>query len=67
LLLLAAPALHVHPATDRLLRYISPEIEWTLAGLDEHWREGVKAVFHKRPIQTISPRGETGNVLSKAG
>ena len=45
LLLLAAPALHVHPATDTLLRYISPEIEWTLAGLDEHWREGVKAVF----------------------
>jgi hypothetical protein len=66
LLLLAAPALHVHPATDTLLRYLSPEIEWTLAGLDEHWREGVKAVFHKRPPHKISPRAETGNVMSKA-
>ena len=28
LLFLVAPALHVHPATDTLLRYISPEIEW---------------------------------------
>jgi hypothetical protein len=27
LLFLVAPALHVHPATDTILRYISPEIE----------------------------------------
>ena len=66
LLLLAAPALHVHPATDTLLRYISPEIEWTLAGVDERWREGVKAVFHKRPTQKISAHAETRNSLSKA-
>jgi hypothetical protein len=48
LLFLVAPALHVHPATDTLLRYISPEIEWELAGIDERWREGVKVVFRKR-------------------
>jgi hypothetical protein len=48
LLFLVAPALHVHPATDVLLRYISPEIEWEFAGIDEHWREGVKVVFRKR-------------------
>src|SRR5438309_354217 len=29
LLLLVAPALHVHPATDILLNYLSPEIDWT--------------------------------------
>jgi hypothetical protein len=48
LLLLVAPALHVHPATDTLLRYLSPEINWTLAGIDEHWRDGVRVMFRKR-------------------
>ena len=48
LLLLAAPALHVHPSTDTILRYLSPEIEWELLGLDEHWREEVRVVFRKR-------------------
>ena len=48
LLFLVAPALHVHPATDVLLRYISPEIEWTFVGIDERWREGVRGVFRKR-------------------
>ena len=49
LLFLVAPALHVHPATDILLRYISPEIAWEFVGIDERWREGVKVVFRKRP------------------
>ncbi len=48
LLFLVAPALHVHPTTDVLLRYISPEIEWEFAGIDERWREGVKVIFRKR-------------------
>ncbi len=46
---LVAPALHVHSATDILLRYVSPEIEWEFVGIDERWREGVKAMFRKRP------------------
>ncbi|MGA3212665.1 MAG: hypothetical protein ABSD20_15270 [Terriglobales bacterium] len=48
MLLLVAPALHVHPATDTLLRYLSPDIDCTLVGIDEHWREGVRVVFRKR-------------------
>jgi len=48
LLFLVAPALRVHPATDTLLRYFSPEIEWALLGIDERWREGVRVVFRKR-------------------
>jgi hypothetical protein len=48
LLFLVAPALHVHPATDVLLRYLAPEIEWEFVGIDERWREGVKVVFRKR-------------------
>ncbi len=49
LLFLVAPALHVHPTTDTILRYLSPDIDWIFAGIDEHWREGVKVVFRKRP------------------
>jgi hypothetical protein len=48
LLFLVAPAFHVHPATDVLLRYLAPEIEWEFVGIDERWREGVKVVFRKR-------------------
>jgi len=55
LLLLVAPALHVHPATDTLLRYISPGVEWMLAGIDEHWREGVRVVFRKHPERKRLP------------
>jgi hypothetical protein len=48
LLFLVAPALHVHPSTDTILRYMSPEIEWAFVGIDERWREGVRVVFRKR-------------------
>ncbi len=47
LLYLVAPALHVHPTTDVLLRYLSPRVEWTLVQLDEHWREQVRVVNRK--------------------
>ena len=48
LLHLVAPALHVHPATDTLLRYISGDIAWVLIGIDERWREGMRVIFRKR-------------------
>jgi len=48
LLMLVAPALHVHPSTDTILRYLSPEIEWELLGIDERWREELRVVFRKR-------------------
>jgi hypothetical protein len=52
LLMLVAPALHVHPTTDTILRYLSPEIDWEVLGIDEHWREEVRVVFRKRPTRT---------------
>jgi hypothetical protein len=58
LLFLVAPALHVHPSTDTLLRYLSPEIEWEFVGIDERWREGVKVVFRKRPERSAKPGSE---------
>ena len=48
LLILVAPALHIHPATDALLRFLAPQVEWTLAAIDERWREQVRVVFRKR-------------------
>jgi hypothetical protein len=54
LLFLVAPALHIHPSTDTLLHYLSPEIEWEFVGIDERWREGVKVVFRKRPERSAT-------------
>jgi hypothetical protein len=51
LLFLVAPALRVHPATDTLLKYLAPELDVTLVGIDERWREGVRVVFRKRREQ----------------
>jgi hypothetical protein len=48
LLLLVAPALRVHPGTDTLLRYLAPEIDVTLVGIDERWRENLRVIFRKR-------------------
>jgi len=47
-LYLVAPALRVHPATDVVLRYLSPRVEWTLVALDERWRRQIKVVWRKR-------------------
>jgi hypothetical protein len=59
LLLLVTPALRVHPATDTLLRYIAPEIEWELLAIDERWRDGVRVVFRKRPSTLRNPVPQT--------
>jgi hypothetical protein len=50
LLILVAPALHVHPATDELLKYLSPEVDWELLAIAEQWREELKVVFRKRSV-----------------
>jgi len=44
---LAAPALRFHPATDTLLRYLSPEFCATRIGLNESWRRGLKVMFRQ--------------------
>jgi hypothetical protein len=45
LVYLVAPALRFHPATDGLLRYLSPEVEVLCVGLPESWRRGVRVVM----------------------
>ena len=46
-LYLVAPALHIHPAIETVLRYLSPQVEWTLLALDERWRQEVRVVWRK--------------------
>ena len=53
-LFLVAPALRVHPAIETILRYFSAGIEWTLVGIDERWREGIKVVFRKATAKAAS-------------
>jgi hypothetical protein len=47
-LMLAAPALRIHPANETVLRYLAPEVEWELVALGEQWRRELKIVFRKR-------------------
>jgi hypothetical protein len=56
LLYLVAPALRVHPATDTLLRYLSPRVDVTLVGINEKWRAGVEVVFRKRRSDVLSAK-----------
>lgn len=47
-LVLGAPALRIHPATETVLKYLSPQIEWELVGFGEGWREEMKVVLRRR-------------------
>jgi len=47
-LYLVAPSLHIHPATETLLRYLSPRVEWNLLALDERWRQQIRVVWRKQ-------------------
>ncbi len=40
--------LRIHPANEPVLRYFSPQVEWELIALTEHWRRELKVVFRKR-------------------
>lgn len=67
LLFLVAPALRVHPASDVLLRYLSPRIEWTLVQVAERWRHGVRVVNKKHAKGNQSPRERVTDGESPAG
>jgi hypothetical protein len=44
---LVAPALRFHPATDTILRYLTPELEVIRVGLAESWRRGMRVVMRQ--------------------
>jgi len=56
-----APALRVHPATEVVLRYLSPRVQWELVALGERWREQVKVVWRKRSGEVKDREGYNGS------
>jgi hypothetical protein len=52
-LYLVAPALHIHPATETVLRYFSPRVEWILLAIDERWRQQIRVVWRKSGGRTV--------------
>jgi len=52
-LILAAPALRIHPANESVLRYLSPEVPWELIAISEHWRRELSIVFRKRSTDPV--------------
>jgi hypothetical protein len=47
LVYLVAPALRFHPATDALLRALSPQVDVVRVGLAENWRRGLRVVLRQ--------------------
>jgi hypothetical protein len=52
LLYFIAPALRIHPATETVLQYLSPEIEWNLIAVGEAWRRSLEVIWRKRSAVT---------------
>lgn len=46
-LLLVAPGLRFHSATEILLRYLIEEIEVARVGVNENWRKGIRVIFRR--------------------
>ncbi|MGH9378324.1 MAG: hypothetical protein ACRD1I_05940 [Terriglobia bacterium] len=46
-LYLVSPAFRFHPANERIIRYFDPSVEVIVVGLNQQWRNGVKALFRK--------------------
>jgi hypothetical protein len=53
-LLLIAPSLRFHPATDVILRHLNPQIAIERVGLSEHWRRGLKVVLRQGGASAMS-------------
>jgi hypothetical protein len=49
LLLLVAPALHIHPSNETVLRHLAPAVPWQFIAVDEHWRTACRVVLRKNP------------------
>lgn len=47
LLYLVSPAFRFHSTSDRLIRYMSPQIEVVKVGVNQQWRGGVEVLFRR--------------------
>ncbi len=48
ILYFVVPSLRLHSEFEKLLRHISPEVEWRLIALDESWRKRLRVIFRKQ-------------------
>jgi hypothetical protein len=65
-LVLAAPALRIHPAVEVVLRHLSPRVPWQLIAVDERWRKDLAVVWRKRSgTKSVRPSESesSGNTL----
>lgn len=60
-LYLVAPSLRIHPATEIILKHLSPAVDWTLVALDERWRRDISVVFRKKSGASTSQLPSGGN------
>ncbi|HEX3662949.1 MAG TPA: hypothetical protein VHU89_16050 [Acidobacteriaceae bacterium] len=51
LLFLVAPALHIHPANEAILRHLSPAIPWHFLAVDERWRTDCRVILRKHATE----------------
>jgi hypothetical protein len=56
LLFLVAPALHMHPANETILRHLSPGVPWQFLAVDERWRTECRVVLRKHAPAAGAPR-----------
>lgn len=64
-MLLVAPALHFHPTTETILRYVTSDAEVERIGLAASWRTDLKVVFRARG--SAPPGCEDGNEEAHEG
>ena len=52
-MLLVAPALHFHPTTETILRYVTSDAEVERIGLAAFWRSELKVAFRARGCEPV--------------
>ncbi|HEV2498160.1 MAG TPA: hypothetical protein VGY31_01095, partial [Terriglobia bacterium] len=48
LLYLVSPAFRFHPANEKIIRYFDHSVEVMMVGINQQWRNGIKALFRKQ-------------------
>jgi hypothetical protein len=61
LLLLVAPALHIHPANETVLIHLAPTVPWELIAVDERWRKQRRVLLRKSASRNPTSGRLAGN------
>jgi hypothetical protein len=61
LLVLVAPALHIHPANETVLTHLTGLVPWEFIAVDERWREQCRVLLRKRALRDAGSGHPAGN------